>query len=106
MATQKYFNFPVDFLPGLLNSTRKTGSDIISYAVYRQSIFNDWEDSGFDAFKKAASYLNTSFSNIKTGYPDAKRIYGQYPDPDDVKLPMTGISTDKLWEFIKEDKSD
>lgn len=109
-SDRKYFNFPIPLLKGFLNNPDDTYSgisnneclqNIISYAVCAEaSKYTDLK-TPTDKLQQAEKYFGISLNTGYTRYyKDGRDLYYEFNGN-----PMTGISREVFFDFLKNDKT-
>ena len=91
----KYLNVPIELLSGFLRDKVETINNILYYGCYEYSIKNDITIGG------AASYFGLTLGNEAFAKKQGVTLLNSINT-----TVMVGINVSKLFEFLKEDKTD
>ena len=96
MSKERYFNVPIQLLEGLLIDKNSILNNIIHYSVYEYCITKDVK------IHEAEDFFSIKLGNVDFAYNSGEDLWNSLP----FGLPMVGINVAKLFEFLKENKSD
>jgi len=110
----RYLNFPIELLQGLMIDSKKCLNDVMDYAIYAhtekyyhlRNVLNEWEtdeekEKVISNFKDAASYFGIKLGSVEGTIKNGRNLYRSI----DRKAPKVGIFKDMLFEYYKEEKT-
>lgn len=100
---ERYINFPIQLLEGFLLDSKECLNNIFDYGVYEYYLKLEFEDDS-EKFKKAGKYFRiTKFGNKEKSFKNGENLFNCY---DQTHSPKAGISTEMIWDFYKNEKSE
>jgi len=101
MSDERYFNFPVQLLQGLLIDSQKVLNNIMDYCIYENTFELEYGTLD-EKIKDSASFYNIILGSISRTKKNGKELYNNLPE----NPPKVGMNLSIFWDFYKNDKSD
>lgn len=98
---EKYFNFPIQLLNGLMIDTKKVLNNICDFAIYENSLKLEY-DTDLEKMKTSASFYKLNLNNVSNSLKNGKILYNNIPE----NSPKVGLSISIFWDFYKNDKTE
>lgn len=99
--TERYFNFPIQFLNGFMYDTETILLNIQCYALYDYYL-KIYKGSAIDRIEASAKFFNLSLKNSEYFLNYAENIYEKSP----ANAPKVGLNLSIYWDFYKNDKTE
>ena len=97
---EKYFNFPVQLLNGLLYNTKKVLNDITDYAIYENSL-KLFHGTELERMKKSAEFYNIELINLDNSFDNGRDLFTTIS----LNSPKVGLRLPLFWDFYNNDKT-
>lgn len=108
-SEQKYFNFPIKMLQGVLDGSKDKVSfltDLLYYHIESHAMkmegLNEYEESETQRFKRSAEFWGVTVGDN----PEKQKKAEQLLIENETSKVFVGINTTVFWSFYKEEKTD
>lgn len=97
---EKYFNFPIQLLSGLLHDTHKVLNDITDYAIYENSLKLLY-GTELERMKESAKFYDIELNGLDHSFDNGRDLFTVIP----LNSPKVGLRLSIFWDFYKHEKT-